>query len=217
MGDQRSIQDTNGEAQTYHVPVLLNEVLEGLEIKPDGTLRRLHIRRRRPFKGHPRQARRAGRLFVFDQDEDARRNLPDDKRVVFVPHNFRHLQRFLRLHDVEGVDGILADLGVSSHQFDEASRGFSIRFDAPLDMRMDARQSLKAADIIRTYSEAELHKLFERYGEVTNAKTLARSIVAQRNVRQIDTISQFREAVKMKSKETLINTLPRFSRRCAWK
>ena len=97
---------------------------------------------------------------MFDQDEDARRNLPDDKRVVFVPHNFRHLQRFLRLHDVEGVDGILADLGVSSHQFDEASRGFSIRFDAPLDMRMDARQSLKAADIIRTYSEAELHKLF---------------------------------------------------------
>lgn len=196
MGDQRSIQDTNGEAQTYHVPVLLNEVLEGLEIKPDGTYVDCTFGGGGHSKAILARLGGAGRLFVFDQDEDARRNLPDDKRVVFVPHNFRHLQRFLRLHDVEGVDGILADLGVSSHQFDEASRGFSIRFDAPLDMRMDARQSLKAADIIRTYSEAELHKLFERYGEVTNAKTLARSIVTQRNVRQIDTISQFREAVK---------------------
>ena len=118
-----------------------------------------------------------GKLVAFDQDADAKENLPEDNRVIFVPHNFRHLQRFLRLHRIDAVDGILADLGVSSHQFDEAERGFSIRFDAALDMRMDQRTSLKAADIIANYSEQQLHKLFEQYGEVTNSKTLARTIV----------------------------------------
>lgn len=163
--------------QGYHVPVLLHEAIEGLAIKPDG----LYVDCTFGGGGHSRVILEKlgpnGRLFAFDQDEDARRNLPDDDRVVFVPHNFRHLERFLRLHQVNAVDGILADLGVSSYQFDEAARGFSIRFDANLDMRMDQRQSLTAFDVVNTYSEQQLHKLFEQYGEVTNAKTLARTIV----------------------------------------
>ena len=111
-----------------------------------------------------------GKLFAFDQDADAQKNLPDDQRIIFVPQNFRHMQRMLRLHKVTEVDGILADLGVSSHQFDEGDRGFSIRFSGPLDMRMDRRQGATAADIIRNYSEQQLHKLFEQYGEVSSVK-----------------------------------------------
>ena len=196
MGSQRSIQEPGGEAQPYHVPIMLNEVIEGLNIHPGGT----YVDCTFGGGGHSKAILSClndnGRLYVFDQDEEAQRNLPDDQRVVFIPHNFRHLKRFMKLYDVSGVDGILADLGVSSHQFDEASRGFSIRFDAALDMRMDNRQSLTAAVILRQYTESALHKLFERYGEVTNAKTLARSIVAQRAIRPLDTISQFKEAVK---------------------
>src|SRR4030095_3184045 len=111
------------------------------------------------------------------QDEEAKQNSPDDERLIFVPHNFRHLQRFLRLHQINSVDGILADLGVSSHQFDEAGRGFSIRFDANMDMRMDQRQAITAFTVVNTYTEQQLHKIFERYGEVTNAKSLAKAIV----------------------------------------
>lgn len=197
MSERRDKQDANGHAQPYHVPVMLSEVLEWLDIKPGGT----YVDCTFGGGGHSKAILSGlndeGRLYVFDQDEDAQRNLPDDPRLVFIPHNFRHLQRFMKLYGVEGeVDGILADLGVSSHQFDEGSRGFSIRFDAPLDMRMDARQPVTAAEIIRTYSEQSLHKLFERYGEVTNAKTLARLIVTQREIRPMETISQFREAVK---------------------
>jgi 16S rRNA (cytosine1402-N4)-methyltransferase len=137
-----------------------------------------------------------GKLIVFDQDEAARNNVPADERVVFVPQNFRHLQKFLRLQKALQVDGILADLGVSSHQFDEADRGFSIRFDAALDMRMDNRQTLTAADILNTYSETELHKLFEKYGEVTNAKTLARTIVDHRLLSSFKTILAFKQALQ---------------------
>jgi 16S rRNA (cytosine1402-N4)-methyltransferase len=136
-----------------------------------------------------------GKLLVFDQDEDAKKNCPDDERLVFIPQNFRHLQRFLRLHKVNAVDGILADLGVSSHQFDEAGRGFSTRFDAALDMRMDQRQSLTAADVLKNFSEQQLHKMLEKYGEVTNAKTLARTIVEQRAIAPIKTINEFKQAV----------------------
>src|SRR6185436_11803369 len=113
-----------------------------------------------------------GKLGAFDQDEDAIKNLPADERILFVPQNFRHLLRFLRLNNISAVDGILADLGVSSHQFDEAARGFSTRFEGDLDMRMDQRQSLTAFDVVKSYSEERLHKIFEQYGEVTNAKTL---------------------------------------------
>jgi len=180
----------------YHVPVLLNEVLEGLQIKPEG----VYVDCTFGGGGHSKEIlarlNENGRLIVFDQDAAAKANVPDDKRIIFVQQNFRHLQRFLRLHAGGLVDGILADLGVSSHQFNEADRGFSTRFEAALDMRMDPRQPKTAATILQTYTELQLHKLFEQYGEVTNAKTLARTIVARRNMAPIKTISQFKEAVK---------------------
>ena len=144
-----------------------------------------------------------GKLVAFDQDEDARRNLPTgqagipkDPRIIFVPHNFRHLQRFLKLHNIHAVDGILADLGVSSHQFDEGERGFSTRFDAPLDMRMDQRQTLTAADVINNYTEQQLHKIFEQYGEVTNSKTLAKTIVELRNNQSMKSIDAFKQSLR---------------------
>jgi len=180
---------------TYHIPVLLTEVIDALQIRPDG----VYVDCTFGGGGHSKAILdclgKEGRLIAFDQDDDARKNLPDDQRVTFVPHNFRHIQRFLRLHGVREVDGVLADLGVSSHQFDEAERGFSIRFDAALDMRMDQRQETTAFDVINTYSEQRLHKLFEQYGEVTNAKTLAKTIVEARKIASIPTIDAFKSAV----------------------
>jgi 16S rRNA (cytosine1402-N4)-methyltransferase len=137
----------------------------------------------------------AGRLIAFDQDADAKNNLPNDDRILFVPENFRYLQRFLRLHKIEKVDGVLADLGVSSHQFDEGSRGFSTRFDGPFDMRMDQRQSKTAAWVIENFTEAELHKMFELYGEVTNSKTLAKHIVTQRKHVKLQTVQDFKTLI----------------------
>lgn len=185
----------NPQPSDYHIPVLYNEILAGLAIKPDGVYVDCTFGGGGHSKGVLEQLNSNGRLFAFDQDADAQKNIPDDERVIFVPHNFRHLQRFLRLHKVQQVDGVLADLGVSSHQFDEGSRGFSIRFDGPLDMRMDASQPSTAADIIQTYSEHQLHKLFEVYGEVTNAKTLARQIVHNRNHLPTQTIAQFKTLI----------------------
>lgn len=179
----------------YHIPVLLNEVIDGLNINPSG----IYVDCTFGGGGHSREILKhlnsEGKLIAFDQDEDAKKNLPDDPRVIFVPHNFRHLQRFLRLHKIEKVDGVLADIGVSSHQFDEADRGFSTRFDAAMDMRMDKRQELTAATVLETYSEQQLHKLFEQYGEVTNAKTLAKNIVAVRKTSSLKTINGFKTAV----------------------
>src|SRR5688572_8346671 len=179
----------------YHVPVLLHESIEALAIRPNG----IYVDCTFGGGGHSREILKhlgkEGKLIAFDQDADAQRNLPDDDRVVFVPHNFRHLQRFLRLHRISSVDGILADLGVSSHQFDEAARGFSTRFDAALDMRMDQRQENTAADVLGGYTEQQLHKMFEQYGEVTNAKTLARTIVQVRQAVPLKTIDNFKQAV----------------------
>lgn len=179
----------------YHIPVLLREAVEGLVTDPSG----IYVDCTFGGGGHGRaildRLTEKGRLIAFDQDEDARANIPDDPRITFIPQNFRHIGRFLKLHKVAAVDGILADLGVSSHQFDEASRGFSIRFDAPLDMRMDKRLPKTAADILTELPEAALHKLFEQYGEVTNAKTLARTIVHQRETVSLETIRQFKDAV----------------------
>ena len=181
---------------TYHTPVLLNEVIEGLAIQPDG----IYVDCTFGGGGHSRAILAKlgpnGKLFAFDQDEDAIKNLPDDERATFVPHNFRHLERFLRLHQVKLVDGIMADLGVSSYQFDEAARGFSTRFNAELDMRMDQRQSLTAFEVVNTYTEQRLHKLFEEYGEVTNAKTLAKTIVQVRAATSMKTIDGFKNAVR---------------------
>ncbi len=198
MEAQNGTKRINGltdASSDYHVPVLLHEVIEGLNIVPDG----IYVDCTFGGGGHSRSIlqhlNENGRLFVFDQDADAQKNVPADNRVTFIAQNFRHLQRFLRLHKVTKVDGLLADLGVSSHQFDEADRGFSIRFDAALDMRMDQRESLTAADVIKNFTEQQLHKLFEQYGEVTNSKTLAKTIVAQRALTPIRTINEFKQAV----------------------
>ena len=180
----------------YHVPVLFNEVIEGLNIKPDGVYVDCTFGGGGHSKGILERLGKKGRLIAFDQDADAINNLPKDDRITFIPENFRHLQRFLRLHKMTQVDGLLADLGVSSHQFDEGGRGFSIRFDGPMDMRMDNRQLLTAANVIANYSESELHKLFEKYGEVSNSKTLAKHIVDTRKQVQVQTILQFKSMIE---------------------
>ena len=180
----------------YHTPVLLQETIAALNIIPEG----IYVDCTFGGGGHAKaileKLGNDGKLVAFDQDEDARRNIPNDPRIIFVPHNFRHLQRFLKLHNINGVDGILADLGVSSHQFDEGERGFSTRFDAPLDMRMDQRQTLTAADVINNYTEQQLHKIFEQYGEVTNSKTLAKTIVELRNVQSMKSIDAFKQSLR---------------------
>jgi 16S rRNA (cytosine1402-N4)-methyltransferase len=184
------------KSNDYHIPVLLIETVDGLNIRPDG----VYVDCTFGGGGHSREILKrlgsAGKLFVFDQDINAKQNLPNDERVVFIQQNFRHLQKFLRVQKCLKVDGIIADLGVSSHQFDEADRGFSIRFDANLDMRMDRRQTRTAADLLETYSEQQLHKLFEIYGEVTNSKTLAKTIVSKRKISPLNTISQFKQAIQ---------------------
>ena len=193
---QEEHESTGETAAAYHVPVLPAETIEGLNIRPDG----VYVDCTFGGGGHSRLILQAlgpaGKLIAFDQDEDAKRNLPDDPRVLFIPQNFRHLQRFLRLQNIVAVDGILADLGVSSHQFDEAARGFSTRFNAALDMRMDQRQSLTAFEVVNTYTEQRLHKLFEQYGEVTNSKTLAKTIVNVRNHLSLQTIDGFKQALR---------------------
>jgi 16S rRNA (cytosine1402-N4)-methyltransferase len=180
----------------YHTPVLLKETLDGLNIKPDG----IYVDCTFGGGGHSKaileKLGERGGLVAFDQDEDAKRNVTGDPRIIFVPHNFRHLQRFLKLHNIKAVDGILADLGVSSHQFDEAVRGFSTRYDAALDMRMDRRQTLTASDVVNTYSEQQLHKIFEQYGEVTNAKTLARTIVQTRSQTTLKSTDALKNALR---------------------
>jgi 16S rRNA (cytosine1402-N4)-methyltransferase len=188
--------ETAASNQSYHVPVLLNETIEALNIKPDG----VYVDCTFGGGGHSSAILNClgpqGKLFVFDQDEAAAANCPNDNRLHFIQQNFKHIKKFLRVNQVAKVDGILADLGVSSHQFDEAERGFSIRFDAPLDMRMNVKQAVTAADVLASFSEHQLHKMFEKYGEVTNAKTLARLIVEKRALTPLSTIARFKEAVQ---------------------
>ncbi len=179
----------------YHIPVLLSEAMDGLNIRANG----VYVDCTFGGGGHSAEIlshlNNEGRLFGFDQDGDAKKNSLKDERFIFIPNNFRHLQRFLRLNGVTKVDGILADLGVSSHQFDEPNRGFSTRSDADLDMRMDKRQSLTAASILNTYGEQKLQEIFSLYGEVTNAKTLARTIVGLRNKTPFRNIIGFKQAI----------------------
>ena len=186
----------SGQGQGYHIPVMPAEALDLLAVRPDGT----YVDCTFGGGGHSSailsRLGPQGRLVAFDQDEDAAANLPVDSRLLFIPHNFRHLARFLRLHGVGPVDGLLADLGVSSHQFDEPQRGFSIRFEGPLDMRMDRRQEVTAAILLATLPEEEMHRMFERYGEVTNARTLARTLCTARSIGPIRTAAELREAVK---------------------
>ena len=179
-------------ADVYHIPVLFNEAIEALNIKAGGIYLDCTMGGAGHTKGILEKLGENGKVVAYDQDADANKNLPDDKRVIFVPQNFRHLQRFLRLHKIAGVDGVLADLGVSSWQFDEGDRGFSTRFNGPLDMRMDRRSPVTAASVLMTYTEAQLHKMFEQYGEVTNSKTLAKHIVQNRQFKPLQTIEAFR-------------------------
>ncbi|PZF72332.1 16S rRNA (cytosine(1402)-N(4))-methyltransferase RsmH [Taibaiella soli] len=183
------------ESAFYHTTVLLNEAVDGLAIKPDG----VYVDATFGGGGHSRLILEKlgpdGKLISFDQDADAWRNKPDDARLIPVTENFRYMRKFLRLHGNPQVDGILADLGVSSYQFDTAERGFSIRFDGPLDMRMDQRTEKTAAGILKTYSEGELHKLFEQYGEVRNAKQLAKHIVSSRDKMQLTTIDSLKAMI----------------------
>lgn len=180
----------------YHIPVLLQESIEGMNIHPEGT----YVDVTFGGGGHSREILAhlgtGGRLLSFDQDEDAERNIVADSRFTFVRSNFRYLRNFLRYHGIEQVNAILADLGVSSHHFDDSERGFSFRFDGALDMRMNKRAGHTAADILNTYEEERLADLFYLYGELKNSRKLAAVITQARRTQPIRTIGQFLELVK---------------------
>lgn len=173
----------------YHKPVLLSESVAGLQIKPAS----VYVDATFGGGGHSReilsQLDDKSLLFAFDQDEDAQQNSIDDPRFTLIPQNFKHLKRFLRFYKVDAVDGILADLGVSSHQFDTPERGFSIRFDGPLDMRMNQQQELSAKDVVNGYGVAELADVFFNYGELRNARAIAHHI-SQNRPAEIETTEQ---------------------------
>ena len=181
---------------SYHSPVLLKESVDALNIKEDG----VYVDVTFGGGGHSREILsrlgEKGRLFAFDQDPDAQQNKIDDDRFVLIGENFRFITRFLRFYGVRKVDGVLADLGVSSHQFDEAERGFSTRFDADLDMRMDQKSDLSAKKIINKYSEEKLADVLFLYGELRNARALSKKIVEAREVEQIETSFQLKEVLK---------------------
>lgn len=181
----------NTERRDYHVPALLEECLEALQLLPGG----VYVDVTLGGGGHSRailsRLGAGGRLFAFDQDADAEANAPiDDPRFVFVRSNFRYLASFLRYHGVDRVDGVLADLGVSSHHFDTPERGFSFRFDGEVDMRMNNRAGRTAAEIVNTYTEEELARLLHTYGELANARRAAEAIVRARNERPIRTTAE---------------------------
>lgn len=184
------------EEAIYHVPVLLRESVEGMNIHPDGT----YVDMTFGGGGHSREILKhlsgKGRLLGFDQDEDAEKNALKNAHFIFVRSNFRYLKNFLRYYHVERVDAILADLGVSSHHFDDAERGFSFRFDGELDMRMNKRAGMTAADILNTYEEERLADVFYLYGELKNSRKLASVIVKARNGKQIKTIGEFLDIIK---------------------
>ena len=187
---------TQETATTYHIPVLLAPAVDGLDIRPDG----IYVDATLGGGGHTREILRrlgpGGRLLGFDQDEDAERNIPDDPRFTFVRSNFRYLHNFLRYHGIRHIDGLLADLGVSSHHFDDSQRGFSFRFDGALDMRMNKRAGQTAADVVNTYDEERLANVFYLYGELKNSRKLAAAISRARAQAPIATIGQFLDIVK---------------------
>ena len=180
----------------YHNPVLLKETVNGLNIKEDG----VYVDVTFGGGGHSREILKSlgpnGRLIAFDQDKDALLNTIDDARFLLINENFRYIKRFLRFHGVKSVDGILADFGVSSHQFDEADRGFSIRFDAQLDMRMNQQDVLSAHSLVNTYEEDDLKRVFWQYGELRTAPALARTIVEARADKVIETTFELKTVLK---------------------
>ncbi|MBY5951207.1 16S rRNA (cytosine(1402)-N(4))-methyltransferase RsmH [Algoriphagus marincola] len=173
-------------ASVYHIPVMLAQCTEGLAIDPNG----VYVDVTFGGGGHSREILKhldTGHLYGFDQDPDAEANIPEDSRFTFVAANFRDIKKYLRLYGVRQVDGILADLGISSHQIDEPTRGFSTRFEGELDMRMNPSQGKSAKDVLNSYSEQDLHKILGMYGEVKNAKTLAQAIVSHRSENLFET------------------------------
>ena len=181
---------------TYHVPVLLDESINGLNLHPDG----VYIDVTFGGGGHSREILRrlpqGSRLFSFDQDADAERNIVDDDRFTFVRSNFRYLKNWMRYYEIDHIDGLLADLGVSSHHFDDESRGFSFRFDAPLDMRMNKRADKTAADIVAEYDEEALADIFYLYGELKNSRRIASALVKARQQHTIATTQDFLHVVE---------------------
>lgn len=181
---------------SYHVPVLLKESLEGLTINPAGT----YVDTTFGGGGHSRAILAAlgsrGRLLAFDQDPQAQQNAIDDERFTLIPQNFKHIKRFLRFYGVKQVDGVLADFGVSSYQFDTAERGFSTRLEGTLDMRMNPEAPLSAYEVVNTYEEEALSTLFFRYGELSQSRQIARTIVQQRSTRPIATTGELKQVVQ---------------------
>ncbi|MDR1682043.1 MAG: 16S rRNA (cytosine(1402)-N(4))-methyltransferase RsmH [Candidatus Symbiothrix sp.] len=184
------------ETIPYHIPALLNETISGLQVRPDG----LYVDVTLGGSGHAKAILallgESGRLFGFDQDEDAENNILSDGRFTFVHSNFRYLTPFLDWYGVKMIDGLLADLGVSSHHFDDETRGFSFRFEGDLDMRMNKRAGKTAAGILNTYSEAALADVFYHYGELYNARAIARAVIQARERQNIRTINDFLTIVK---------------------
>lgn len=197
----KNIQDESNSVPlqglgVYHIPALLNETIEGLNIKPDG----VYVDVTFGGGGHSREILsrlgKNGKLIGFDQDEDAVKNALDDPRFIFVRSNFQYLKNFLRYHNIDKVDGVLADLGVSSHHFDEAERGFSFRFEGALDMRMNTKSPLTAAVLLNTYTEEQLADVFYLYGELHNSRKIAKTIVNARSKTPFNTIFPFIEVLK---------------------
>lgn len=180
-------------AETYHVPVLLQESIDGLNIQPGG----VYVDVTFGGGGHSREIlsrlKNSGHLYGFDQDADAEQNIMDDKRFTFVRSNFRYLENWMRYYEVDHVDGLLADLGVSSHHFDDGERGFSLRFDAPLDMRMNKRGGMTAADVVNSYDEERLADVFYLYGELRGARRIASTLVSARKSKPIATTGDLLE------------------------
>ena len=186
-------------AETYHVSVLLKESVDGLGIRPDG----VYVDVTFGGGGHSKEILSRlgtqGRLYGFDQDADAELNIVNDDRFTFVRSNFRYLKNWMRYYGVDGLDGLLADLGVSSHHFDDESRGFSFRFNAPLDMRMNKRAGMTAADVVNNYTEEQLSDVFYLYGELKNARKLARAVINARQAGCIETTGQLLQIVAPQS------------------
>lgn len=190
------------KADGYHIPVMLKQSVDGLNIREGG----IYVDVTFGGGGHSREILSRigdnGRLYSFDQDADAERNIIDDNRFTFVRSNFRYIKNWMRYHGEEHIDGLLADLGVSSHHLDDETRGFSFRFDTPLDMRMNKRAGLNAADVINNYSEEQLADVFYLYGELRQARQIASLITKQRSSKRIETTSELKEAVgKLFSRE----------------
>ena len=197
--------------ESYHVPVLLNESIDGLAIQPDG----IYVDVTFGGGGHSREILSRlgpdGHLYSFDQDADAERNMIADKRFTFVRSNFRYISNWMLYYGVERIDGLLADLGVSSHHLDDESRGFSFRFEAPLDMRMNKRAGMTAADVLNNYSEERLADVFYLYGELKQSRRLAKDIVAFRNRQRIKTTGELLTALGVDARQedaqlSIVNT-----------